>query len=122
MKIELLEIYPEEFRRNIDKEKYQAKGTCAVNLTFDQMEFAVKNITYRIDHEGKIFIKPPFRVYSHKKKGQKPKLVPSIEFKNSEVWLKIEEVIKEKLMKEIPETAEDVLQMSLFDEALSSNG
>jgi len=100
MQIALLTIYPEEFRRKEDAEKYRAKGTCAVHLQLGEVELYIKNITYRIEHKGKILIKPPFRVYSHKKKGQKPKLVPSIEFKNVEVWPKIEEVIKERLSTE----------------------
>lgn len=98
MKIEVIEIYPEEFRRKTDQEKYQSKGTCEVRLEFDSVDLEIKNISYRIDHEGKVFIKPPFRVYSNKKKGQKPKLVPSIKFKDPKIWFKIEELLKSKVL------------------------
>ena len=97
MHIEVIEFYPEEFRRKVDQEKYQAKGSCEVKLKFSDVAICVKNITYRIDHEGKVFIKPPYRIHSHKKKGQKPKLVPSITFEDPEIWTKVEELIKAKL-------------------------
>ena len=62
----------------------------------------VKNITYRIDHEGKIFLKPPFRIHSNKKAGIKTKLVPSIVFKEPVVWEMIEQTLKEELAKGVP--------------------
>jgi len=115
MEITLVEIYPEEFRRKEDAEKYREKGTCAVRLQLEGVELYIKNITYRIDHEGKILIKPPFRVYSNKKKGQKPKLVPSIEFKNVEVWPKIEDVVKSKLEEEIQMPKKEEAQLDFFE-------
>jgi len=76
VKIDVTHFYPEKFRRKIDAEKYSAKGTCEVSLELDTVEIEVKNITYRIDHEGKVMLKPPFRIHSNKKAGIKPKLVP----------------------------------------------
>ena len=99
VKIEVTHFYPEEFRRKIDAEKYAAKGTCEVSLELDTVEIEVKNITYRIDHDGKVMLKPPFRIHSNKKVGIKPKLVPSIVFKDSLVWDQIEEKIKAELLK-----------------------
>ena len=78
VKIEVSHFYPEEFRRKIDAEKYSAKGTCEVSLKLDTVEIEVKNITYRVDHEGKVML----RIHSNKKAGIKPKLVPSIVFKD----------------------------------------
>lgn len=101
MQIKIVKFYPEEFRRKTDKEKYQAKGTCEVSLQFESVQMDIKNITYRIDLEGKVLIKPPFRVYSHKKKGQKPKLVPSIKFGDPEIWPKIEEIIQSNILESV---------------------
>ena len=81
MKVLVNRFYPEEFRRKTDSEKYRFKGTCEVHLLLGPIEMEVKNITYRIDHEGKVSLKPPFRIHSNKKAGIKPKLVPSIVFK-----------------------------------------
>ena len=94
-------FYPEEFRRKADSEKYLSKGTCEVHLLLGPIEMDVKNITYRIDHEGKIFLKPPFRIHSNKKAGIKPRLVPSIVFKEAGVWDQIEQTIKYELAKEV---------------------
>ena len=115
MQIKVIKFYPEEFRRKIDQEKYQAKGTCEVSLKFSDVNMEVKNITYRIDHEGKIFIKPPFRIHSNKKKGQKPKLVPSIVFGDPEIWLKVEELIKSKLLQYVDLHKEDDDQLDLWE-------
>ena len=98
VKIDVTHFYPEEFRRKIDAEKYAAKGTCEVSLKIDTIEIEVKNITYRIDHEGKVILKPPFRIHSNKKAGIKPKLVPSIVFKDPLVWGQVEEKIKGELL------------------------
>lgn len=83
MKMQVLvnKFYPEEFRGKTDAEKYRSKGTCEVHLLLGPIEMDVKNITYRIDHEGKVSLKPPFRIHSNKKAGIKPKLVPSVVFK-----------------------------------------
>lgn len=75
IQISVNKFYPEEFRRKIDAEKYHSKGTCEVHLILDTVEMEMKNITYRIDHEGKVSLKPPFRVHSNKKTGIKPKRV-----------------------------------------------
>jgi hypothetical protein len=63
-------FYPEEFRQKADSEKYLSKGTCEVHLLLGAIEMD------RIDHEGKILLKPPFRIHSNKKAGIKPRLVP----------------------------------------------
>ena len=81
IKMSGVKFYPEEFRRKLDAEKYQAKGTCEILLTLDHLELEVKNITYRIEHEWKVLLKPPYRMHSNKKAGIKPKLVPSVVFK-----------------------------------------
>lgn len=99
VKIDVTHFYPEEFRRKIDAEKYCAKGTCEVSLELDTVEIKVKNITYRIDHEGKVMLKPPFRIHSNKKAGIKPKLVPSIVFKDPLIWSQVEKKIKIELFK-----------------------
>lgn len=95
--IKTCQFYPEEFRRKTDAEKYRDKGTCEVSIEINSIEMAIKNITYRIDHSGKIHLKPPYRIHSNKKAGIKPKLVPSVVFKNAEIWLQIERHIKKEL-------------------------
>ena len=95
-------FYPEEFRKKSDSEKHLSKGTCEVHLLLGPFEMDIKNITYRIDHEGKILLKPPFRVHSNKKAGIKPKLVPSVVFKDPVVWEMIEQTLKEELAKGVP--------------------
>ena len=84
--IKTCQFYPEEFRRKTDAEKYRDKGTCEVSIEINSIEMAIKNITYRIDHSGKVHLKPPYRIHSNKKAGIKPKLVPSVVFKNAEIW------------------------------------
>ena len=123
VKIEVTHFYPEEFRRKIDAEKYAAKGTCEVSLELDTVEIEVKNITYRIDHDGKVMLKPPFRIHSNKKAGIKPKLVPSIVFKDSVVWDQVEEKIKAELfkMKETHVSASN-RQLDFWDEAFVGGG
>ena len=92
-------FYPEEIRRRGEVEKYRFRGTCAVSLIVGTIEMFVRNITYRIDHDGRVSLKPPFRVHSNKKAGIKPKLVPSIVFKEPEIWVEIEKTIKSELSK-----------------------
>lgn len=109
-------FYPEEFRRKADSEKYRSKGTCEVHLLLGPIEMDLKNITYRIDHEGKILLKPPFRIHSNKKNGIKPRLVPSIVFKEARVRDQIEETIKSVLSKEVLEIPRrECLQLDLFE-------
>ena len=113
-------FYPEEFRRKVDSEKYLSKGTCEVHLTLGHVELDLKNITYRIDHEGKILLKPPFRIHSNKKAGIKPRLVPSVVFKEARVWDQIEKTIKQELSKEalaIPKKV-DCLQLDFWGDAI----
>ena len=77
--------------------------------------------TYRIDHEGKVSLKPPFRIHSNKKAGIKPKLVPSIVFKEAVVWDQIEKTIKSELSKEvqaIPKNKRECLQLDFFQECV----
>ena len=102
VKVSGVRFYPEEFRRKLDAEKYQAKGTCEIHLALDHVELDLKNVTYRIDHEGKILLKPPFRIHSNKKAGIKPKLVPSVVFKDPLVWEMIEQTLREALEKGMP--------------------
>ena len=85
MKITASQFYPKEFRKKSDAEKYKAKGTCEVSIEIQGLELDIKNITYRIDHNGKIHLKPPFRIHSNKKAGIKPKLVPSIVFRDPDI-------------------------------------
>lgn len=123
VKIEVSHFYPEEFRRKIDAEKYSAKGTCEVSLELDAVEIEVKNITYRIDHEGKVMLKPPFRIHSNKKAGIKPKLVHSIVFKDPLVWGQVERKIKAELLKR-KETHVSSLnrQLDFWEEAFDGGG
>jgi len=79
----------------------------------------LKNITYRIDHEGKVSLKPPFRVHSNKKAGIKPKLVPSIVFKEPSIWGQIEQTIKSELFKkaqDAPKDNKECLQLDFWKE------
>lgn len=101
MQVIVNRFYPEEFRRKTDAEKYLSKGTCEVHLLLGPIEMDLKNITYRIDHEGRVSLKPPFRIHSNKKAGIKPKLVPSVVFKEPGVWDQIEQTIKSELSKEV---------------------
>ncbi|MGE0197307.1 MAG: hypothetical protein AB7H48_07845 [Parachlamydiales bacterium] len=106
MQVFVNKFYPEEFRRKSDAEKYHSKGTCEVHLLLGTIEMDLKNITYRIDHDGKVSLKPPFRVHSNKKAGVKPKLVPSIVFKKPNIWGQIEQTIKSELSKDIHEASQ----------------
>jgi hypothetical protein len=103
MKITVSKFYPEKILTKKDADHYQAKGTCEVSLCVNGLEFDIRNITYRIEHSGKMHIKPPFRMHSNKKAGIKPKLVPSIVFKDGEIWHQIESCIKEDLGKANPQ-------------------
>jgi len=115
MQVFVNKFYPEEFRKKTDSEKYHSKGTCEVHLLLGPIEMDLKNITYRIDHEGKILLKPPFRIHSNKKAGIKPKLVPSVVFKEAEVWHQIEETIKSELSKEVQKTPKrESMQLDFF--------
>ncbi len=72
---------------------------------------------FRIDHEGKIFLKPPFRIHSNKKAGIKPRLVPSIVFKEVGVRGQIEEPIKHELAKKVLTLPKrECLQLNLFED------
>ena len=97
IKISVKNFYPEEIRTKKDATKYQTKGTCEVSLCVNDLELDIRNITYRIDHNEKVHLKPPFRVHSNKKVGIKPKLVPSVVFRDLEIWMRIESCIREEL-------------------------
>ena len=117
MQVFVNRFYPEEFRRKSDAEKYQSKGTCEVHLLLGPIEMDLKNITYRIDHGGKVSLKPPFRMHSNKKAGIKPKLVPSIVFKEPSIWGEIEQTIKSELSKkaqDIPKNKQESLQLDFW--------
>ncbi|MCB1067648.1 MAG: hypothetical protein KDK56_05630 [Simkania sp.] len=119
MQVFVNKFYPEEFRRKSDAERYHSKGTCEVHLLLGSIEMDLKNITYRIDHEGKVSLKPPFRVHSNKKAGIKPKLVPSIVFKEPGVWVQIEHAIKFELFKKIqdtPKNKKECIQLDFWGE------
>ena len=114
--VEVINFYPEEFRRKADAEKYKAKGTCEVFLELDGIEIEIKNITYRIDHDNKIALKPPFRMHSNKKAGIKPKLVPSIVFRDPIVWQLVEQKIKEEIPRmKIALNSIQPMQLDLFE-------
>lgn len=119
MKITASQFYPEEFLKKSDAEKYKAKGTCEVSIEIQGLELDIKNITYRIDHNGKIHLKPPFRIHSNKKAGIKPKLVPSIVFRDPDVWPEIERVIREELATlSLPDTPrEKSMQLDFLQES-----
>jgi len=106
MQVFVNKFYPEEFRRKSDAEKYHSKGTCEIHLQLESIELDIRNITYRIDHKGKVSLKPPFRVHSNKKAGIKPKLVPSIVFKEPSIWGQIEQTIKSELSKDIHDASQ----------------
>ena len=99
MKVQVgkMKLYPEVFQRKADSERFSWKGTCEVHLFLDHIEIDLNNITYRIGHDGTVTLKPPFRIYSNKKAGIKPKLVYSIVFKETEIWDQIENTIKANL-------------------------
>ena len=117
LKITATRFYPEEFRKKTDAEKYKSKGTCEVSLEIPGLEMDIKNITYHIDHEGNVHLKPPFRIHSNKKAGIKPKLVPSIVFRNGTIWEEIERVIREELaIWKLPKAfKEKPMQLNLWD-------
>ena len=119
MKITITKFYPEKILTKKDADQYQAKGTCEVSLCANGFEFDIRNITYRIDYSGKMHIKPPFRMHSNKKAGIKPKLVPSIVFKDGEIWHQIESCIKEDLGKANPQlqSFKNLMQLDLFEKA-----
>lgn len=121
MKITVTKFYPEEIHTKKDAAQYQAKGTCEVSLCVNRLEFDIRNITYRIEHSGKIHIKPPFRMHSNKKAGIKPKLVPSIVFKDSEIWSQIERCIKQELGKANPQlqSFKNLMQLDLLETLLT---
>jgi hypothetical protein len=123
MRIIANRFYPEEFRKKTDSEKYKAKGICEVSIEIQGLELDIKNITYRIDHEGKIHLKPPFRIHSNKKAGIKPKLVPSIVFRNGEIWPEIESYIRKELITlKLPEPIrEKSMQLDFLDEIFQSD-
>lgn len=98
MQVIVNKFYPEEFRRKTDAEKYRSKGTCEVHLLLGSIEMDVKNITYRIDHDGKVSLKPPFRIHSNKKSGLRAKLVPSIVFKDPTIWDQMQKAIKSEIL------------------------
>jgi len=114
IEIEVIHFYPEDFKRKADQEKYQAKGTCEVFLRLNGVEMEIKNITYRIDHEGKVALKPPFRIHSNKKAGIKPKLVPSVIFRDPMVWPMVEQKIKEELPRMKTGAPKRLEQLDLF--------
>lgn len=118
MKIAVTKFYPEEIRTKKDAIQYRTKGTCEANLCINDLEFDIRNITYRIEHTGKIHLKPPFRVHSNKKAGVKPKLVPSIVFRNPEIWMKIECHIKEEIVSLDPQPKQikSPIQLDLFSD------
>lgn len=120
MKVVVNSFYPEAFRKKADSKKYQSKGTCEVCLLLDHIEMDLKNITYRVDHSGKISLKPPFRIHSNKSAGIKPKLVPSIVFKQPTVWGEIEQTIKSELTKQVHSEVKNktrFLQLDFWEEA-----
>jgi len=121
MKITVSKFYPEKILTKKDTDQYQAKGTCEVSLCVNGLEFDIRNITYRIEHSGKIQIKPPFRMHSNKKAGIKPKLVPSIVFKDSEIWSQIERFIKEELARANPQLQpfKNLMQLDLLETLLT---
>ena len=119
MQVKVNKFYPKEFRKKGDSEKYLSKGTCEIHLLLDAVEMDIKNITYRIDHEGKVSLKPPFRIHSNKKAGIKPKLVPSVVFKEAEVWGQIEQTVKSELSKQAHDVLlkkRECLQLDFWDE------
>ncbi len=123
MKMEVFvnRFYPETFKRKADAEKYQSKGTCEVHLQLGPIEMDLKNITYRVSHSGSVVLKPPFRVHSDKKAGKKPKLVPSIVFKEGGVWPLIENTIKMELSKHKDiktKRTKDFVQLEFWDNSL----
>lgn len=117
LKVVVTNFYPEDIRTKKDAAQYQIKGTCEVSLWINGFEFDIRNITYRIEHSGKIHLKPPFRVHSNKKAGIKPKLVPSIVFRNPQIWIKIEECIREELLRLTPQhkKMDMFMQLDLFE-------
>lgn len=115
MIVEVIDFFPEELKTKKDQETYQVKGTCAVLLSVNGLSMEIRNITYRVDHEGKIILKPPFRIHSNKKAGIKPKLVPSIIFKNPEIWPSIEVLIRKEIPKSsVKKQTQAFKQLDLF--------
>ncbi len=116
IKISVINFYPEEIRTKKDAAQYHAKGTCEVSIMVNGLEFDIRNITYRIERNGKIHFKPPFRIYSNKKDGIKPKLVPSIVFRDPEIWIRIHGCIREEIerIKPEPKNLKSPVQLDFF--------
>ena len=116
IKTSVTNFYPEEILTKKDAAQYKTKGTCEVSLFVNDLELYIRNITYRIDHNEKIYLKPPFRMHSNKKAGIKPKIVPSIIFRDPEVWMKIESCIREELkrLNPLPKNLKSSVQLDFF--------
>ena len=56
--IEVVSIFPKEDLSSKNEKAYRAKGTCHVKM--NPLGLHVKNVSYRIDHEGKTSVRPPF--------------------------------------------------------------
>lgn len=119
LRITLTKFYPEEIWTKKDAVQYHKKGTCEVSLCINGLELDIRNITYRIEHGGKIHLKPPFRVHSNKKAGMKPKFVPSIVFRDPEIWIKVESSIREelKISNPQPQKMGVLMQLDFFEKA-----
>ena len=92
MQVEVLEIFPKEGLTAKDRKSYQAKGNCHVKLP--SLKLHVRNISYRVTLDGKISVKPPFRVYSDQKR---PAFVNTLEFEDGDVWKSIEKSVVERI-------------------------
>lgn len=92
MDVEVLEIFPKEGLSSKDRKVYQAKGNCHIKIP--SLKLHVRNISYGVTHGGKVVVKPPFRVYSDKKR---PVFVNSLEFEDEEVWKSIEQSVSSRV-------------------------
>ena len=90
--VEVLEIFPKEDLTPKEQRECQCKGNCHVKLP--SLGLHIRNISYRVGLEGKISVKPPFRVYSQSKRTA---FVQSVEFENGEVWKRIEEQVVNRI-------------------------
>ena len=92
MKVEVLEIFPKDVLNAKDRKSYQAKGNCHVKLP--SLKLHVRNISYRVTLDGKVMVKPPFRVYTEHKR---PAFVNTLEFEDGDVWKSIEKSVVERV-------------------------
>lgn len=97
--IEVVEIYPNlQFRL---PKKLKEQGTCHIVLTIGEISMDIKNIRYQLRKNGGVWIGPPINVYPDPTRKENRKVsVPTITFKDPEIFEKIRETLKKELLED----------------------